>query len=510
MTKLLFTIGSYCFLILQNALAQQPGDLDLSFGNNGIITFGEASTRHDQARSLSIMSNGKIVVAGKVSGLSGQDNDIIVGQLLSTGQLDNTFGTNGLTITDLGGTSDIAQDIVDGGADVILIVGGSNQSGTFQAVLIQYDYSGIVDSDFGVSGSLFIDLGPNGSGLVSASPFDSGHFFAIGSANDDFAIAKFQATGELEAGFGNSGTTLIDLSPSDGGGRIVPQPDGRILFSGTKAELGGFSNGVIGRLDSDGMLDVSFNGSGWLDLALSNNIDLVSDLALLPNGDILCTGTVFDETTLDAEIYAAKILSNGTFDNSFGIDGVAKYDIDTGNDQSSSMILQPDGKIIIGGYVNDGNDDNFCLIRINQDGSLDASFGNNGIVITEISPANDRIASMVLQADGMLVVTGTARIGNNDDIAVARYHTGLNISVNEVDEIPLFSAFPNPAIDHLSISAKVKLQTIELIDALGRSVLSFAPNAGQLQIDIASLPNGIYLFRATDGKRVTSQRFVKE
>ena len=340
---------------------------------------------------------------------------------------------------------------------------------------------------------------------------NAGYFFGIGYANGDIAIAKFQQSGVLENTFGDSGIELIDLgASSDAGGRVVVQEDGLVLFTARKTEIGEFANGVVGRLNPDGTLDLTFNGTGWLNLDLSNNIDIVVDFALLPNGEVLTAGTVFDEVTLESEIFVLRLLPNGTYDTAFGINGISKYDIGLGNDNAAKIVLQPDGKAIIGGSANDGNDDNFCLIRINEDGSLDPTFGDGGVVITEISTGYDGIASMALQPDGKLVVAGSARMGTNDDIALARYHTGLNLSVNDRDEKPLFSVYPSPATGYLSISSKVKLQTIELTDALGKKVLTVKPNSNQMQLDIALLPSGIYLLRATDGQRLYTQKLVKE
>ena len=488
-----------------STFAQQPGNLDVSFGIDGITTFGE-SNRYDQARAMTIRPDGRIVIVGKVAGLSGQDNDIVIAQVLSNGSMDSSFGQNGMSVTDLGGTTDIGQDVLlkDNGAT--MVIGGSNQSGSFQAGLLQYDTIGDLDDTFGNSGVVFWDI----TGIVSMTAIDGGYFYGIGNNGGDIPFIKFEQTGILENTFGNGGIELIDLGAVDVGGRVVVQNDGRILFTGRTTEIGAFPDGIVGRLNPDGTLDLAFNGTGWVELALSNNIDYPADMALLPDGKILLVGSVYDNITLEGEIFAIRLLSDGNFDTTFGTNGIVYYDIGAGDDNASTVVLQPDGKAIIGGTANNGNDNNFSLIRINEDGSLDPTFGNNGIVITEVSPDNDGIADMELQADGKLVVAGTARVGTNDDIAIARYHTGINTSVAEIGAESKLSVFPNPAVNQLTVTSEKTLNNVELLDALGRTVLTQTSNANRFQLDLSQIPSGIYLLRATDGERMFTQKVVKE
>ena len=127
-----------------------------------------------------------------------------------------------------------------------------------------------------------------------------------------------------------------------------------------------------------------------------------------------------------------------------------------------------------------------------------------------MSPDNDRINDMVLQPDGKLVVAGTARVGTNDDIAIARYHTGINTSVAEIGAESNLSVFPNPAVNQLTVTSEKTLNNVELLDALGRTVLTQTSNANRFQLDLSQIPSGIYLLRATDGERMFTQKVVKE
>jgi uncharacterized delta-60 repeat protein len=497
--------------ISQFGIAQQPGELDVGFAANGFVTLGEPSSRNDEARSLLIRPDGKILVVGKVSSLSGQDNDIVISQVMSDGVLDNAFGQNGVVVTNLGGTSDIGQDLLFTENQTIMIAAGSNQSGVFESTLLRYDQFGVLDPTFGVNGASYVNIAGAESGLFSLASTENGKFFGGGSVGSDIYVAKFNSDGSFDNGFANSGVQQASLSAVDGvAGRIKVLNGGKLMALTNGSEIGESLDAYIWRMNDDGSWDDSFNGIGWHNLSLSDGADAGYDLEVLGDGRVIVSGAAFNVSDMAFEMVVLRLLSDGTYDNTFGVNGEVRFDIGLGSDFAYSLVLQPDGKIIIGGSANDGNDDNFCIIRINEDGSLDPSFGNNGVVITEISAGYDAIADMELQSDGKLVVGGTARVGNNDDIVLARYHTGLNTSVVEVADRAEISVYPNPATDLISISAKVKLQRIELIDALGRSVLFQGANALQIQIDISSLPNGIYLLRATDGERMFAKQVVKE
>ena len=111
--------------------------------------------------------------------------------------------------------------------------------------------------------------------------------------------------------------------------------------------------------------------------------------------------------------------SDGSSDTSFGNQG--SVIIDHGySDSATSVVLQENGQILIAGYTSDnlGNNHNFCLLRLNANGSLDNIFGNMGIVTTDFGYGEDGKA-MAMQADGKVVLVGNSTAWN---IVVARYY----------------------------------------------------------------------------------------
>jgi uncharacterized delta-60 repeat protein len=495
------------------AYSQQPGDLDLTFGQDGLVTTDAGNLGLDDgANVIKQLSDGQLIIAGRTrtTGFPPYQSDLMLAKFLQNGTLAASFGQNGFVVSDLGGASEGFVDLYERDNGHILAAGTSNQVGIYEHLLMQFTEVGGLDVAFGDGGNVYNGQVTSGSVLTSLSVNQQDEFLVTGTANGDVMLAKYAPNGYAVDTFGTSGNVVFDFGHIESVTESAIQTDGKVILAGTQAESGNPEDAIVTRLHPNGDLDLTFNDSGWVDLALSSKNDRPTDLKVLSDGKIMIIGFTTNQAETAFEIFALRLMPDGTYDNSFGSNGVARYDIGSGDDYASAVVLQPDGKAIIGGTTSDGNNSNFCLIRINEDGSLDPTFGNNGVVITEVSSDYDGIADIELQADGKLVVGGTARVGNNDDIALARYHTGLNTSVVEVADRAEISVYPNPATDFLSISAEVKLERIELIDALGRNVLSQAPNALQIQIDISSLPNGIYLLRATDGERMFSTQVMKQ
>ena len=114
--------------------------------------------------------------------------------------------------------------------------------------------------------------------------------------------------------------------------------------------------------------------------------------------------------------------SNGTMDASFGTNGTVTVPF-AGNsfDVARSVALQADGKIVVGGSTSGaGTGNDFALVRLNSNGTLDTSFGSFGKVRTAVSSVNDDGYALAIQPDGKIVLVGAA-MGLTNDFAIVRY-----------------------------------------------------------------------------------------
>jgi len=153
----------------------------------------------------------------------------------------------------------------------------------------------------------------------------------------------------------------------------------------------------------DGTLDPTFGEGGKVITQLGPGYESAYGVAIQSDGKILAVGESYRSGTpsnLDDDIALVRYNTNGSLDNTFGTDGIVITPIGSGIDLSAGVVLQPDGKIVVGGEGWDGSAYRFAALRYNSNGSLDNSFGSGGIVITAIGTGWDLSGSVVLQPDG--------------------------------------------------------------------------------------------------------------
>lgn len=170
----------------------------------------------------------------------------------------------------------------------------------------------------------------------------------------------------------------------------------------------------------EGSLDSTYGTNGIVTTLIGGNNSNANSLSLQPDGKTIAAGIVQVGPT-DDDFALVRYNIDGTPDNSFGTGGIVTTSIDSGRDQSHSVVLQSDGKIICGGLSNNGLIDNFALIRYNVDGTIDTTFGSSGIVITAIGTNSAVGREVAIQSDGRILLAGYVRVGATDRFALVRY-----------------------------------------------------------------------------------------
>jgi len=179
-----------------------------------------------------------------------------------------------------------------------------------------------------------------------------------------------------------------------------------------------------------GDLDSTFGAGGQVTTDLKRSTDLASAVAIQADGKLVVVGQTYQNNDFSAEDFVvARYNPDGTLDRTFGSRGRVKTDFPGLAAVPSSVVIQPDGKIVVAGgafplFTFAGD---FKIVRYNRNGSLDTSFGNRGIVTT-IFPAGSYAFDVALQADGKIVAAGTHFVDFNPgdmsdtDFALARYN----------------------------------------------------------------------------------------
>jgi uncharacterized delta-60 repeat protein len=300
--------------------------------------------------------------------------------LLSAGSLDATFGTGGLVTTDvLGSDPDTAH-----------------------AVSVTQ---------------------PNGKIIVA------GQSGVARVAQLEFALARYNANGTLDASFGTGGHvfTLFPTFDANITG-IVVQPDGKIVAAGYTASAGGGAVDVaLARYNPDGSLDVNFGSGGTLTTSFSQPGLVVTSqanaVALQPDGDIVVAGTAnFNPGSgFKNSIIIARYTPGGDLDPNFGSGGKVRTDLTAGSqDFGFALVRQSDGKLVVGGRASD----NMAVLRYTTTGALDAGFGTGGVVTTAFAAGQSTAYGVTLQSGGQIVAAGAAGAVGSRQFALARYMTG--------------------------------------------------------------------------------------
>lgn len=245
-----------------------------------------------------------------------------------------------------------------------------------------------------------------------------GKLVVVGSSynpidGDDFSLLRLHADGSPDYTFGNGGKLIVPVgSGTDIGYSVIQQADGKLVLAGVSA----LSVSLI-RLNADGSLDTSFGIGGKLILRDNESYGIAFSVIQQADGKLVVAGG----NTL------IRLNANGTLDSSFGSGGKLTMPVDTTIGQGECLLQQADGKLVVVGTYYNGANREFCLIRVNADGSMDTSFGSDGKLILAVGNSRDVGSSVIQQPDGKLVVAGTSFNGSDADFSLFRVNANGNL-----------------------------------------------------------------------------------
>jgi uncharacterized delta-60 repeat protein len=234
------------------------------------------------------------------------------------------------------------------------------------------------------------------------------------------------SAGALDPTFGVGGKVTTDFAGIFDVAMAL-QADGKIVVVGDSV-VGGFGDFALARYNADGTLDDSFGTSGKVTTDFGGDEDRAFDVAIQANGRIVVVGHSVAGDAVDFAL--ARYNADGSLDDggpndstpadTFGTSGKVTTDFGGTIDLATSVVLQADGKIVVAGSTFGGGSEDFALARYNADGTLDDGFGTSGKVTTDFG-GSDRATSVALQTDGKIVVAGSTFGGGFGGLALARY-----------------------------------------------------------------------------------------
>jgi uncharacterized delta-60 repeat protein len=415
------------FLSLVGSGFAQESILDETFGpnNDGLVTTDVgAEWGSNRISSLALQPDGKIVAAG-MSQMPTNYHQFTLVRYNADGTLDAEFGSGGNVVTQLSGFNDVIKGLVLQ-PDGKIVAGGFADYGngsTIYMAVARYLSNGALDAGFGQGGIVKTDwsktTGYNYIESVALQP--DGKILAAGTSKVGtnswrLAVVRYNANGTLDTTFGSKGiaAAIIYNNPSDWASNIAyaltVQPNGKIVAVGSARTVGGQRDIVLMRFTAKGARDQSFGKKGVVITKLP--IDGSSQAVMLQSNGMILVGV---NSAGPGCILRYK--SGGTLDKTFGQNGM----VSTTN-SVFSLALKRNGSILTGGVFKNETNEDFSLGRYSSNGTLDTNFGNGGSVDTDFAGGNDAIQSVLIQSNNKVVAAGYAFDGTKEVWALARYN----------------------------------------------------------------------------------------
>ncbi|KOU19465.1 hypothetical protein ADK52_28575 [Streptomyces sp. WM6372] len=433
------------------------GRLDPRFGSGGIVSTAIAPNGGpDFQNGLAVDGRGRSLVSGSSDVGSGGGSQWRIARYTPQGQLDRSFGSGGTVLTGMSAAGGEDEHVwrlaVQHDGKIVAVGHAITPTGGEDFALARYLPDGRLDRSFGDGGRVFTAIGSGlfddeaqAVGILADGKILVAGFAGTGAGTEgrDFALARYLPDGRLDRSYNRHGSrpgiVVTDIAGQrDQLKNMVIDSRGRAVAVGS-ATLGAGRGGTdfaVARYLPDGVLDRSFGRTGphpgvaVTAMAPGDDLDLAEGVAIdrkerITVGGSADTGHLFD-------LALARYTPEGELDGTFGTGGKVLTNVGPGftDDDLEGLVLQPNGKIIIGGSVATTEflvDGDFLLARYEPNGNLDRSFGHDGFVRTSTAPgkADDEIFDIALAGAGKLIAAGECdQPATGRDVCLARYEVG--------------------------------------------------------------------------------------
>jgi uncharacterized delta-60 repeat protein len=377
------------------------GAVDTSFeGGKVVVPVGGADA---YAYAMAAQPDGKLLLVGTSREPGG---DFAVARFERDGRLDTSFGEDGVATTDLGSNADVARAVaVDEQGRIVVAGTTSTDANGLDFAVARYSSDGGLDESFGEHGTTIVSFGDDADTAYALVLQADGKIVVGGDGNRgdgasglDFALLRLADDGQLDESFGDGG--LVTQSIATLGGRdsiyalTLQTLDGeqRIIAAGGEGDF------ALARFRADGSLDASFGEQGKRRNIFGSVIGAARALALTADNRLVVAGHAAHDFAL------AELTEQGDLATEFGDEGKLVTAVSLDNwDEAHGVGVQGDGKLLVAGWAYEGNGSsgNTALVRYDATGALDDTFGEGGIVITEVGAANkaDQGSALLIQPD---------------------------------------------------------------------------------------------------------------
>jgi uncharacterized delta-60 repeat protein len=308
---------------------------------------------------------------------------------------------------------DLGKALAIGRDGKIVVAGVSSRRG-FAGAVARYTAGGRLDSGFGAGGRVLTDFGTSSSALNAVAIQADGKIVVAGSSWDPrtrmyrFGLARYTVRGRLDPTFGRRGRVVTPCGTGRNSAyvsQLAIQRDGKLVAAGScgRTFLDGPVRFVLARYTVRGRLDPSFGRGGKVLTSFGAYSDATAAaLAIQPDGKLVVAGEDLTDTRGERGYFAvalARYKTGGALDPSFGAGGRVVAKISEYGSGARAAVLQADGKIVVAGSAGSVGP---VLLRYTADGKLDPSFGARGV-----AAVSQFVNGVALQQDGKFVVGGS-------------------------------------------------------------------------------------------------------
>jgi uncharacterized delta-60 repeat protein len=420
-------------LLAADTARAAPGDPDTSFSGDGKLIVDIDGGR-ELGHAVTI-ANGAIVVAGgyRAAG-SGQDDDFALVRVNPSGGVE-------VRTTDMNGGDETALGVTRMGTAGTVVATGFTRldaGGGQHFAIARYTPALQPDLTFNGTGSGSVDFGSSsvstGVAIDSQSNIVAVGTSSAGGGEDDFALARLDPEdGVPDPLFSQDGKQITDLGGADQVNAVAIDTSGRTVVAGSAGPAFETDVAVARYRALDGSLDdPGFGPDGWRRTDFGGGIEAGTGVAIQPDGKVVVAGTDLSDFLL------ARYNTDGTLDSTFSGDGKLKTDFAGDSDRATGVAVQPDGRIVVGGFTFTGGAaaHDFAVARYNPNGSLDTSFSGDGKQALDLG-SNDVAEGVALQSDGKIVLAGYQEPDAlNGKFAIARFEGGGAAPDSDGDGLP--------------------------------------------------------------------------
>jgi uncharacterized delta-60 repeat protein len=512
------------FLFSFNSIFAQFGTLDLTFDVDGIVITPFESSNSNIQKVL-MQEDGKILAGGTISRNGGSTFGLA--RYKENGSLDLSFGVSGKVVVDFPETMvmttmilQLDGKIIEGGN----LINFDNTRSEF--VLIRHNSDGTLDTNFGTNGRVITHISDAFNKLTALAIFKNDKILALGSTSDEFsysnfALAKYNLDGTLDLTFGVNGTVSLPLQVWNFGNTLTLNSD-KIILSGKTSPAFDPNSGynydfAILKLNSDGSNDPNFGNNGSVIIGIPDANEQSLFLNAFPDGKLLVAG---EYKAQNYSLMMTSLFPNGQIDTNFGSNGIILTQLP--NQFLEAVQIQVDGKILLTEYESTGGccGADIKLIRLLENGLFDPTFGVNGIVTTDFLDENNQANSIVVQPDGKIIIGGISGNQISSNFALARFDSKIELSNPLLtSNIRSFSVYPNPINQRINLdfySNNPEVLSVDLFDSFGRKIANLVdkisyPAGNTIQnIELPeSLSKGVYFLSISNENEISNLKIIK-